>query len=94
MGFTFDLKKNKVVIHKNNKKVKFENEDYTYMLRRVGKIKRRFKKKEDLFGVTWSGFTIVLKRVINIGGIVLEGIQWEQVCAIWRSLEKGVYYFL
>ena len=93
MGFTFDLKKNKVVIQKNNKKVKFENEDYIYLLRCLGKINRCFKKKEDLFGVTWSGFTIVLKRVINIGGIVLEGIQWEEVSAIWRSLEKGFYYF-
>ena len=40
MGFTFDLKKNKVVIHKNNKKVKFENKDYSYLLRHVGKINR------------------------------------------------------
>ena len=93
MGFTFDLKKNRVVLQKSNKKVKFEREDYTCLFQRVNKISRRLKKKEDLFRETWSGFTIVLKRVINIGGIVLSAIQWEQVIAIWRSLEKGVYYF-
>ena len=93
MGFIFNLKKNRVVLQKNNKKVKFENKDYIYLLRCVGKINRRLKKKEDLFRETWSGFSIILKRVINIGGIVLEAIQWEQVIAIWRSLEKGVYYF-
>ena len=93
MGFNFDWKKNRVVLQKNNKKVKFENEDYTYLLRHVSKINSRLKKKEDLFGETWGGFTVILKRVINIGGIVLEAIQWEQVIAIWRSLEKDVYYF-
>ena len=91
MGFTFNLNKTNVELQKNGKKIKFENED---LLRRVSKINRRLKKKEDLFGCTWSGFTVILKRVINIGGINLEANQWEQVFTVWRSLEKGVYYFL
>ena len=82
MGLIFYLKKNRVVLQKNNKKVKFENKDYIYFLRDVGKINRRLKKKKDLFGETWRGF-VILKRVINIGGIVLEAIQWEKVIAIW-----------
>ena len=94
MGFTFNLNKTKVELQKNGKKIKFENEDYRDLLRRVSKINRHLKKKEDLFGPTWSGFTVILKRVINIGGIILEANQWEQVFAVWRSLEKGVYYFL
>ena len=81
------------MLQKSNKKVKFEREDYTFLFQRLSKISRRLKKKQDLFGETWSGFTIELKRVINIGGIVLSAIQWEQVIAIWRSLQKGVYYF-
>ena len=94
MGFTFNLKKSKVELQKNGKKIKFEKEDYRDLLKRVSKINRRLKKKEDLFGCTWSGFTVILKRVINIGGIILEANQWEQVFAVWRSLEKGVYFFL
>ena len=92
MGFTFDLSKNKVVLQKSHKKVKFEKEDYRCLFQRLSKISRRLKKK-DLFGETWSGFTIELKRVVNIGGIILSAIQCEQLIAIWRSLEKGVYYF-
>ena len=75
MGFLFDLKRNSVIIQKSGKKVKFENEDYTSLLRVVCKISRRLKKREDLLGVTWSGFTVTLKRVTNIGGIVLEALQ-------------------
>ena len=94
MSFTFNLKKPKVEFKKNSKKIKFEKEDYKNLFKSVSKISRRLKKKEDLFAPTWTGFTVILKRVINIGGILLEANQWEQVYAIWQSLEKGVYYFL